>query len=317
MLVLSPRDVQRIGLQILGTKFRNNTTNSTKRVEFKKHYGSAPDVLASQWEDLQEDDEVHMEEKDKTTKGFHHFLVAHAYLWSYHRNSTKLANEFKRVLSRRNAYGDSLWSWIRKIGCLCKRKIVWSDNLDDPNAERFIISVDGVDFKMWEKKHHLYNKDRKMNSKKHNSCGVKYEIGISTFTAKCVWISGPFRCGKHDLSIYRGDENVDDERIRDELDLPPYEALEDKIKDGKFVNADKAYRSGKGIAAPNPSDPKELAKFKSKGRARHETFNGRLKFYGILRDCFRHGIRKHKLAFEAVAVTVQYQMDQGAEIFAM
>ena len=319
LLVLSPRDVQRIGLNILGIEFRSGTSNEAKRKEFKKHYGSSPNVLATQWEDLQQVDgaEVKMDKKDKRLKGFYMFLIAHAYLWSYHRNSSKLAQEFKLVLNRRNAYGEPIWRWIDIIAGLCKTKIVWDKDLDDPNTERFIVSVDGVDFEIWEKKHRLFNQNKKMCSKKHNGAGLKYEIAMSTFKSKCVWIRGPFRGGKHDISIYRGDENEEDAEIRHELGLPPYEALQDKIKPGKYVNADRGYQSGKGIAPPNPSDPKDLAKFKSRGRARHETFNGRLKFYGVLRDCFRHGLHKHKSAFEAVAVTVQYQMDAGGEVFAM
>ena len=64
-------------------------------------------------------------------------------------------------------------------------------------------------------------------------------------------------------------------------------------------------------------DAKDLHAFKTRARLRHETFNGRLKMYGILQKRFRHSFDIHIFAFEAVVVTVQYQMDNGSPIFAV
>ena len=69
------------------------------------------------------------------------------------------------------------------------------------------------------------------------------------------------------------------------------------------------------LAIPNTTDPPHLKNFKSRVRQRHESLNGRLKFFKCLSETFRHGVAKHKSAFEAVAVTVQYQMDNGGRIF--
>jgi hypothetical protein len=55
---------------------------------------------------------------------------------------------------------------------------------------------------------------------------------------------------------------------------------------------------------------------KARVRARHETFNGRLKFFSSLNDTYHHSWANYVHVFEAVAVTVIYQMDNGAEIFA-
>jgi hypothetical protein len=59
----------------------------------------------------------------------------------------------------------------------------------------------------------------------------------------------------------------------------------------------------------------ELYRFKSRARLRHETFNGRIKHFASLRDTFRHGEEKHRLAFEAICVTVQYQMENGKPLY--
>ena len=55
--------------------------------------------------------------------------------------------------------------------------------------------------------------------------------------------------------------------------------------------------------------------FKRRARARHETFNGRLKNFKILAERFRHGVPKHKAVFEAICVIVQYDMENGHPMF--
>ena len=68
---------------------------------------------------------------------------------------------------------------------------------------------------------------------------------------------------------------------------------------------------------PDRLESKELHSFKTRARLRHETFNGRIKMFGILQNRFRYGFDMHIFAFEAVVVTVQYQMDNGSPIFAV
>jgi hypothetical protein len=140
-----------------------------------------------------------------------------------------------------------------------------------------------------------------MCSHKFNHAALKYEIAMCIFKPKCVWINGPFRGGENDMVIFRS-------------------GLKAKIQPGKLVVADRGYRTSRPderpiMSTPNELDSKELGNFKSRARARHETFNGRLKFFGCLGNTFRHGVEKHKFVFEAVCVIVQYQMDNGAEIF--
>jgi hypothetical protein len=254
------------------------------------------------WYDLSTTDipDAQLEEKEKLDKGFKMFLVAHHFLWTYPKNANLLASRFN--ICERYSRGDPLWSWIKKIAALKAKKIVWDESLNDPDTQIFIISVDGTDFRMWERKHPTMNLNRKDCSKKFNHGAVKYEIGLDTFRAKCVWINGPFRGGKHDVTIFR-----EDGLKAKMLSAAP----------GKIANGDRGYVGEVGImATPNENDHEALAKFKSRARLRHETFNGRLKFFSCLSDTFRHGVDMHKLALEAVCVTVQYQMDNGSEIFA-
>jgi hypothetical protein len=48
---------------------------------------------------------------------------------------------------------------------------------------------------------------------------------------------------------------------------------------------------------------------------RHEVFNGRVKAFQSMSNCWHHGIAKHEIAAVAVMTTVCYQMDNGARLF--
>jgi hypothetical protein len=260
--------------------------------------------LADIWYDLTTTDipDARLDDKDISESGFIMYMSAHHFLWTYPKNSDVLASRFK--ICTRYARGEPLWRWIKKIQALKAKKIRWDSRLNDPNTEIFILSVDGTDFRIWEKKHPTRNIDKKFFSKKFNHCAVKYEIAISIFRPSVVWINGPFRGGMHDMPMFRA-------------------GLKAKMKQsapGKMGIGDSGYRTGEAdevgmIAVPESSDPPGLKTFKARVRCRHESFNGRLKFFKSLSDTFRHGVEKHKIVFEAVATIVQYQMDNGSPIF--
>jgi hypothetical protein len=66
------------------------------------------------------------------------------------------------------------------------------------------------------------------------------------------------------------------------------------------------------LSLPTHLDTKELYNFKSQARLWHETLNGRIAAFKSMAETFRqHGTEKMKLAFKAVAVTVQYAIDNG------
>ena len=70
----------------------------------------------------------------------------------------------------------------------------------------------------------------------------------------------------------------------------------------------------------NPEfDSRDLKQFRKRVAARQETFNSRLKNFGILEQAFRgrgdSRMEKHKSAFEACCVIGQYQMENGFPLF--
>jgi hypothetical protein len=134
---------------------------------------------------------------------------------------------------------------------------------------------------------------------------LAYELGIAIRSNKLVWINGPFPAGQNDLLIYRKPNG-----------------LKSKIPANKRVIADEGYKGEAQISRRNTFDTRAVKDFKNRARARHETFNGRLKHFHILEDRFRHGkdkfktvIEKHKAVFEALCVVVQYEMENGSPMF--
>lgn len=301
-MLLSSNDVLKRGLEFMLCRFEGNSIKKNATL-FHKHYGSSPLVLAEIWYDLTQSNspEYQLDEKEKSEKGFRMYMMAHYFLWVYPKNSTLLSTRFQ--VCEKYARGDMLWKWIKRIAALKERKIVWPAHLDDPLAETFIVSVDGTDFRVNELKHDELPRDNAQCSHKFNHGAVKYEIAMAIFSSKCVWVNGPFRGGMHDLVMFR-------------------EGLKQKVAPNKLVIADRGYQTSQPeesaiLSIPDDMDCAELSNFKSRARLRHETFNGRLKFFNCLNETFRHAHDKHKFVFEAVVVIVQYQMDNGAELFAV
>lgn len=223
-------------------------------------------------------------------------MIAHAFLWKYY-TSADIATRFRQC--ERYSRGHHLWKWVKNIAALKGEVIVWDELFDSDHSEIFIVSVDGTDFKIREKSTNELNVDKKQYSQKFNHGGLKYEIAVGLVNGKAVWTSGPHRGGRNDQEIF------------DEAG-----GLAQKIKDGKLAISDGGY-SGKKVCPPNTRDPKPVRRFKGRVRARHETFNGRLKNYSILQNMFRHDPKKHGLVFDAVAVTINMQIDAGSSLFAL
>ena len=84
---------------------------------------------------------------------------------------------------------------------------------------------------------------------------------------------------------------------------------------GKKAIADGTYKGSLKLAPPDCLESKGLQNFKSRARLRQETLNGRLKKFAALEQTFRHGLQKHKLAFEAICVIVQNTMNCGSGLY--
>ena len=158
----------------------------------------------------------------------------------------------------------------------------------------------------------MHNAGSTHYSHKFNGAGVGYELGIAIYSSRLVWIAGPFPASRHDLTIFRGGKPNEP---RDP------NALISMIPPGKKGIGDSAYTAEAGVngkmAVTRNEDTVALRKFKARAKARHETFNGRLKAFQVLDIPFRHRELVHVSVFEATCVAVQYDMDNGSPLFDM
>ena len=90
-----------------------------------------------------------------------------------------------------------------------------------------------------------------------------------------------------------------------------------KIPVGKRLIGDCGYPNEPQVSIRNSRDSPEVKNFKKRVRARHETFNGRIKAFKALAERFRHGHEKHKVVFESICVIVQYEMENGHPLFSV
>jgi hypothetical protein len=157
--------------------------------------------------------------------------------------------------------------------------------------------VDATDCRIFEQRK---DPGSKWYSHKFNGPGLRYEVCIDVVRQRVVWINGPFNAGEPDISIARKPGG-----------------LVDSILQGKKAIADKGYKGEPNkISVPNPHDSEVTKQYKNRARSRHETFFKRIKDFGILQQRFRSKIEKHKIAFEAVCVVVQYDIEDGHPLFA-
>ncbi|GKY90941.1 hypothetical protein MPSEU_000066900 [Mayamaea pseudoterrestris] len=267
-------------------------TKKTKISRFKAHFGSKPKVLAKVWRDLQTTNI--QEARIDPTKAFIDYFLMTIYWLKRYPTEEQLAVTFQ--MSEKTARKWCFY-FAKRIQALKESKILWPEMTNDASPI-FIMTVDGIHCSINEPKHATRSKNPAFYSHKSNGPALDYELGISVFTNQLVWMNGPFPAGQPDIKIFRE------------------QGLKDMIPQGKRVIGDNGYRGEKNIiSTPNSSDPAPVRKFKSRARARHETFNARIKAFHCIKQVFRHGIDKHKVAFEAVCVICQYQLENGSALF--
>jgi hypothetical protein len=124
---------------------------------------------------------------------------------------------------------------------------------------------DGIDFKVQKLKQLTRRQQRKWYSHKHNDFGIKYEVATCIKTGDIVHYYGPVRASIHDIDLYR-------------IGLRP------KLAAGERVIADKGYRGDRKVCTPfdfitNSAQHKRVMQTLG---MRHETVNGRFKFWRAL-----------------------------------
>jgi DDE superfamily endonuclease len=179
--------------------------------------------------------------------------------------------------------------------------LTWPDEWLHNNGDipKFLL-VDGVHCIVREPSPAELSKNPAYFSHKHHHAGVDYEIGLSVFKNQVVWVNGPFPAGENDISIFKN------------------RGLREMVPEGSWAIAYNGYHgllTNSKIRTSSSLDAEAVRRLKSGAKARHESFNGKLKNFAVVLDRWCHKINKHAIAFKAVCVICQYQMENGSPLW--
>jgi len=286
-----------LGLKLVGF---NPTKGSEKkrRQRYLAFFGTTPEACNAIFSDLQTTD---IEEASVTEPKSKYFLMAMHWLKAY--------NTEELIAALFNVHEDTVRKWVWfytvKIQHLKKAKISW--DVIENAVEAYVESDDGVHCRVNEPR---TDPSTKWSSKKYGKkAALTYEVGLAIHFSQCVLINGPHPASTHDLTMFHGPDGAGP-----------------KLKDGQKAVVDRLYTGGGDkVAIRNEFDTDEVREFKKRVRARHESFNSRIKSFKVLDSRFRNRggcriglegvLETHKAAFEAVCVIVQYDMENGRPLF--
>ena len=171
---------------------------------------------------------------------------------------------------------------------------MWENRFKGDKGNDCLVTVDGVDFKIAE--HGRAFSSHKFNKKS----GLRYEVCVSILSGDIVWINGPYECGKWpDISIFR-------DSLKSHLE--PKERVE--ADDGYIGEHPQCVKCPAGFA-----NKKQTEFMQQRARNRQESANNRFKFWGVLRQNYRHDIVSHAEVFRAVVVMCQLSINDGEKLF--
>ena len=164
-----------------------------------------------------------------------------------------------------------------------------------------LMSIDGTDFRIPQQGPAV--KGNPFSSHKFKGkCALRYELGVDIVEGNLVWIEGPCPAGKcSDIVIFR-------QTLIHHLD--PFERV---VADDGYIGEAPVRVKAPGLRL----DSSEDRAMQSVVRSRHETLNGRFKFWEILKQPFRHDILEHGQIFRAIAVIIQLGIDEGDKLFSV
>jgi hypothetical protein len=223
-----------------------------------------------------------------------HFLMAMHHLKRY---PTEIKREAMFDIS--HMWGrDWCWFYIERVQVLKAKKIAWPD--DNFGDDIWTITVDGTHCWIQEPQHPSWSQERNLYSHKYNKAGLNYELEISLWESRLVWMKGPTKAGGNDLSVFLQKKGLKKKLIA---------TRKKGIGDGGYGGHPCE------LSTPNSHDFKEAKKFKSCALKRHEKFNRPTRHFDCLSGCFRHSVDRFKNCFEAVCVVCQHQMENGSLLY--
>jgi len=290
LLHLSASQFLKLGLETVGFDAqRQSRTRKEKNLDrFRGNFGMGPAACSAAFDDLQT---IDIGDARIAKPNSVYFLISINWLAVYMKEA-EMAGHFGLD---DNTLRTHIKKYVEALVALKEHKIRWDIG---NNPEKYLISVDGVQFRLDELRK---DPSARWCSYKFKSCGLVYEIAISVYYNKVVWLQGPYHAADGDREIYKT-------KLRKKMLETP----------GKLCIADRGYKYDEGknttLSIRNSLDTEAVKAFKRRVRARHENFNARIKAFEVLNVAFRaktDRCQKHKHAFLAVCVLVQYDMENG------
>ena len=298
------QEILETGLRLAGFEWRGNVDGPTNLRRFSACYGASHSALAALWDGLHfaSDTLAALEDDDSIIDLLITLLFFKVY-GSEHVTVAMVTPYFVKMnmnIPHETYVRNTVWRFAAKLQAHKEEVIVWPDweMTQEEDRDQFLFTVDGVHFRVQETPHDTLYRDNKMYSFKFKSAGVDYQLCIAIrsedFLVHCY---GPVKASTHDLTVWHES------------------GVEARVPFGKFGLGDSAYGSIECIAYKNPMDDPAVKQFKSRALARHESYNKRLKNFGILDSTFRHDLTKHGMVVDAVIVILQYSMKTDAPLF--
>ena len=286
------KEFMRLGLEIAG-EYKWMTYKHHCNIErFKTCYGVSPRTCGRVWHGLRSSNDPDI--KLESSADPKHLLLAIRFLWRY-----EVEKDLGRFFGIKSPKTVRKWvhHYLLRVARLLPSLVPnWSDA---HNGVIFFFTVDGTHCPIEEPKpFSTMWSSHKLGGKP----GLNYEIGLRIDKAELLWLFGPTPPGSvNDLSAFKSNFMGELEKFMEEY--------------GVTVRGigDKGYRGVPNyISTKNDLDPAEVAEFKNRACARHETFNQKLKTFKCLRDVFRHGIEFHEVAFKSITVLTLHQLQTGS-----
>jgi hypothetical protein len=292
--LLSSKTFLSIGLTIAGFDRWMMYTEAANNRRFVQHFGATPPTVADIWNAMIVHTDTNCRVEANTDPKY--LLLGLRFLWTYHTQAS--IGSFFGIQSEK-----TVRKWIRmivsKLAALLQYKVKSFAEADI--GLRFFFTVDGTHCQITEPKPFSTS----WSSHKFGGApGLNYEIGLCIDRPLVIWINGPFPPGAvNDITVFKGSFMVQ---------LQSY-----ALTVGRRVRGlgDRGYRGvPEFISIRNDFDPPEIAQFKSRAMARHESYNSKLKQWTVLRALFLHNdIAFHSKCFRAVNTITIFQLENGSQ----
>ena len=258
--------------------------------QFKSLFGKHPKHLARAWRDLQMHGLLNVADLGLELS-FKGFMLGNNYLRNYLSLNVQCAL-FPGV--HKHLAAELRWAFIHMMAGLKEYKLHMPTQAEW-DAVKCQLSVDGTHAKTNEPRDNDMRRNPKNFSYKNNFAGLNYQIAVNIFKNQIAYANTADPGSVHHMTAMRNE----------------FIAL---LPEGARVIADSGY-TGKSdleksiFAVRNTFDTAAVKNFKKSARARQESVNKRLKEYKCMKECWTDGVERHKVAFTACLVLVQYAIE--------